>query len=73
MLTFKKETLMAWSGSISHVFEIIHILLAQGIKNGALKLLNIGHEWKLFYISRKKRAMDAISDYGRKIETLEKL
>lgn len=73
MLTFKKETLMAWSGRISHVFEIIYILLAQGIKNGALKRLKVGHKWKPFYISRKKQAIDAMSDYGEKMEKLEKL
>lgn len=73
MLTFKKETLMAWSGRISRVFEIMYILLARGGKNGALILLKVGHEWKLFYVSRKKQAMDAMSDYGRKMEKLEKL
>lgn len=73
MLTFKKETLMAWSGRISHVFEIIYVLLAQGIKNGALTRLKVGHKWKLFYISRKKQAMDAMSDYGEKMEKLDKL
>ena len=73
MLTFRKETLTALSGRISHVFEIMHILLAQGSKNGALALLKVGYEWKLFYISRKKQAMDAMSDYGRKMKKLDKL
>lgn len=73
MLTFKKETLIAWSGRISRVFEIMYILLAQGSKNGALTLLKVGLEWKLSYVRRKKQAMDAMSDYGRKMEKLEKL
>lgn len=51
MLIFTKETLMAWSAKISHVFEITDILLAWGIKNRVLTLFKVGHEWKLFYIS----------------------
>lgn len=61
---------MAWSGRISRVFEIMYNLLAQGSKNRALTLLKVGREWKLFYVSRKKQAMDAMSDYGRKMETI---
>lgn len=62
-----------WSVRISHAFEVIYILLAEGIKNGTLKVLKVGNGWKLFYICRKKQATDKVSDENGEItENIEK-
>lgn len=62
-----------WSVRISYAFKVIYILLAEGIKNGTLKVLKVGNGWKLFYICRKKQATDKVSDKNGEItENIEK-